>query len=323
MDYGNLLGRAWELIWNNKFLIGLGILATFASGSSGSPNFRFPSTTPSGGARPGPGPGGLPSGQDFANAFKGLEAQMAAAMAIVVAIVCVALIIGLALWVVGRIAEGGLIGGANELESGRPSSFTQAWGMGWNRGVTMVLIGLVAAIPSVIFVIIVLFMLYGLFTSPSGRLLLDALSSNNPNEIARAFQDTSTFWMIFIAVCCPFTLVSWALQAIRVFADRACITENKGVMESYGRGFQVLRDNFGQAFILFLIQVGLGIGLGILLALPTFLIALCCLLWPVLWIINGTIQAYFGTLWTLAWRQWVGAGKDMGEPMNPATVSLG
>jgi hypothetical protein len=101
------------------------------------------------------------------------------------------------------------------------------------------------------------------------------------------------------------------------------MTENLGVFASYGRGWDVLRGNFGQAVVLFLIQIGLGIGLAIVLALPSFLAALCCLLWPVLLALSGAVQAYFSTLWTLAWRVWVSAGTAPGEPISPMPVAMG
>jgi len=77
------------------------------------------------------------------------------------------------------------------------------------------------------------------------------------------------------------------------------------VIGSYRRGFEVLGDNFGPALLLFLIQVALSIGIWVMMLIPGILIALCCLLWPLLILINGAFSAYYSTLWTLAWREWV------------------
>ena len=38
--------------------------------------------------------------------------------------------------------------------------------------------------------------------------------------------------------------------------------------------------------------------------LPSIVIALCCLLWPLFLLIQGATAAYFSTLWTLTWREW-------------------
>jgi hypothetical protein len=54
--------------------------------------------------------------------------------------------------------------------------------------------------------------------------------------------------------------------------------------------------------ILFLIQVAIGLGIGLVLILP----ALCCLLWPLLILVQGVSAAFFSSMWTLAWKEWVG-----------------
>jgi hypothetical protein len=82
--------------------------------------------------------------------------------------------------------------------------------------------------------------------------------------------------------------------------------EDLGVIGSYRRGFEVLGDNLGPALLLFLIQVALSIGIWVMMLIPGILIALCCLLWPLLILIKGAFSAYYSTLWTLAWREWVG-----------------
>jgi hypothetical protein len=76
------------------------------------------------------------------------------------------------------------------------------------------------------------------------------------------------------------------------------------VIDAYRRGFEVLINNISPAVVLFLIQIGIGILLGIAMILPSVIIALCCLLWPLFLLIRGATAAYFSTLWTLAWREW-------------------
>ena len=53
-----------------------------------------------------------------------------------------------------------------------------------------------------------------------------------------------------------------------------------------------------------IIIVLLRIGIGIVLFLPTLMVSLCCLLWPLLLVLQGAVTAYFSTVWTLAWREW-------------------
>jgi hypothetical protein len=105
-------------------------------------------------------------------------------------------------------------------------------------------------------------------------------------------------------LACLLVPVAIALNLLRTFADRACMLENLSVFAAYRRGVEVLLQNVGPAVILFLLQIAIGIGLGVVLFLPGIVMALCCLLWPVLLFVQGATAAYFGTMWTLAWNQW-------------------
>jgi hypothetical protein len=113
--------------------------------------------------------------------------------------------------------------------------------------------------------------------------------------------------ILAVGIICLALPISLVLNWLRTFANRACMIEDLGVLESYSRGWQVLTGNLGEAFVLFVIQIGIGIALGLLMIVPGILFALCCFLWPVLLLIQGTISAYFSTLWTLAWREWTPA----------------
>ena len=320
MDYGDLLTRAWNTIWNHKFLVGLGILVALGNGQLNARGSNFGGGSSSGGGSNGGfNPGGLSGTQFCSNineGFRGLGVQGTAIVGVVVAILCVALVIGLIFWAIGRIAEGGLINGVDEAESGRPTGFVSAWTAGWKRVWQLLGIGAIAGIPGILILVILVVLGFMVITGTDWQAVCLAAANNNTEQLRLLLGSLGTVWLIAAVVCCPLWLLSLILSAIRAFADRACMIEGHGVLESYNRGWEVLRANLGQAIILFVIQLVLGIVIGVLLFLPTLLIALCCLLWPILWIISGTLQAYFSTLWTLAWRQWIGP-KPVGEPPSP------
>jgi hypothetical protein len=319
MDYGGLLTKAWNTVWNHKFLIGLGVLVALGTGGGGGPRSGGGSSSSGGGGGNGGSltPG---SGADVCasmnQGFRSIGAEGTAIIGVVLFLLCIGMLIGLVFWVIGRIAEGGLINGVDEIENGRPTGFVAAWSAGWKNVWRLVGIGAIAGIPGILIFVVILIMGYMIVAGTDWQAACLALSSNDPQRIAGVFGTLGTAGIIALVVCCPLTLVSYVLSAVRAFADRACMTENLGVLDAYSRGWEVLRSNLGQVVILFLIQIALGIGVGILLFVPSFLIALCCLLWPILWLISGTLQAYFSTLWTLGWRQWVGA-KPVGEPPSP------
>ncbi len=105
-------------------------------------------------------------------------------------------------------------------------------------------------------------------------------------------------------MACILVLASLGLALLRTFANRACMLEDRGVVDSYRRGFEVLVENFGAALVLFVLQLALGLVIGLLLFVPGIVISLCCLLWPLLLLVQGIFSAYYSTLRTLAWSEW-------------------
>ncbi len=286
MDYGRLLRRAWDIIWEHKFLILLGVLVALGSAGGG------------GGANVDINVPPHERGPDFNFRPPDLEGEWGLPVALIAVaaagLIGVALLVAVALWAVSTIARGGLIAGVSAVDSGTPSDFGQAWRAGWRRGWTLLGIGVLPAIPGAILA------LTGLGTAAAlgGTYLFRG-------EVGPRLADIGLVAPL-MALACVLVPIGLALSLLRTFANRACMLENLGVFASYRRGVEVLLENFGPALILFLLQVVISIGLGIAFFLPNVLMALCCLLWPVLLLVRGAIAAYFSTLWTLAWREWTG-----------------
>jgi hypothetical protein len=216
--------------------------------------------------------------------------------------IILAVLVALVLWTVATIARGGLIAGANAVDEGRPSSFGEAWSAGWRKGWRLLGIGILPAIPGFLLAIV-------------GVLAAVAFGG-----VARYFGRnvglpvTANLGILVAGISCILIPIAVVLALLRTFANRACMLENLGVFASYRRGLQVLVDNLGPALVLFLIQIGISILLGIVGFLPGIVAALCCILWPLLILVQGTIAAYFSTMWTLAWRRWTGMGGVLEEP---------
>ena len=296
MDYGKIFSRAWDIIWGNKFLILLGVLVALSGGGSGSGNqaqyafnrndFQW---------------GDLPS-FEYGNPFRDLGLPMLAVVGIVV-LVGVLFLLGLAFWAAGTISRGGLIDAVNEIDSGKPSSFSEAFKAGWGKGWRLIGIGLVPSIPLFVLLIIGVAMFggYGGFEALTHEFY--------------PLAGMGTF-LPLIVMACLLVPTAMILGLLRNFANRACMLEDLGVIGSYKRGFEVLGDNLGPALLLFLIQVALSIGIWIMMLIPGILIALCCLLWPLLILIQGAFSAYYSTLWTLAWNEWVGEKRELAVPSS-------
>ncbi len=286
MDYGKLLSRAWNIVWEHKFLILLGVLVTLSgvgggSGVSSGADFEweygnFPLTPP---------PGML----DWE-----ITALPALTVAAVIVFVGLALVIGIALWVVSTIARGGLTAGVSVVDYGASSIFAQAWSAGWQKGWRLLGIGILPALPGLILLVAGLG-LVGVFTGLYG-LLGDSA----------ALPPRGGLGAILAGLVCIAAPIALALSLLRTFANRACMLEGLGVFAAYRRGWDVLLENVGPALILFLLQIAISIGLGIVLFLPNVVMTVCCVLWPVLLLVQGAMASYFSTLWTLAWREWTG-----------------
>ncbi len=288
MDYGNLISKTWDIIWKNKFLILLGILVALsgAGGGGGNPA-RF---TASGNDLDWQN---LPRfDYEYGSPFQNLDLPLVAVGGIVLLFVFLFLF-GLVLWTVGTISRGGLISAVNEIELGNPTNFSEAFRAGWQKGWRLIGIGLVPAAPGLILIFFSLITmgLYGGF---------EALSRGAYTPIEE--------WVFLpiLVLACILVPVMLILSLLRVFANRACMLEDLNVISSYRRGFEVLGDNLGPAVLLFLLQIAISFGIGIMMLIPGILIALCCLLWPVFLLVEGGFTAFYSTLWTLAWREWTG-----------------
>jgi hypothetical protein len=287
MDYGKLFTRAWDIIWKNKFLILLGVLVALSgsSGGNGGTQSRFV-------FQDGEVPWNSMPQFDYGAPFRNLDLSILAIVGILTLII-VLFLVGLAFWVVGTISRGGMISAVNDIETGKPSNFSSAFQAGWKKGWRLIGIDLIPSIPgwALLFGGVIVFLSYGGF----GELM----------EGVWPYAGMGPF-LPLILLSCLLLPVIFFLSLLQTFAVRACMLEDLGVIASYKRGFKVLADNIGPALILFLIQIAVSIGLFIVLIIPGFLMALCCLLWPLLILIQGATTAYITTLWTLAWREWVG-----------------
>lgn len=289
MDYGKLFRRAWDIIWKYKFLILLGVLVAL-SGSSGSggnqSRYMFDG-------------GDMPWSDmprfDYGAPFQNTDLSILAILGLI-ALGLILVVIGVAFWVAGTIARGGLISAVNDIELEKPATFSTGFKAGWKKGWRLIGIDLVPVIPGLALFIgsLAIFLSYGGF----GDMM----------EGVWPYSGIGPFLPIILLSCLLLPIIFF-LSIVGSFANRACMLEDLGIVASFRRGFEVLAENLGSALILFLIQVAASIGLFILMIIPGFLMVICCLLWPVLILVQGAVSAYISTLWTLAWREFVAGGE--------------
>jgi len=288
MDYQNLFVQAGNLVWKNKFLIFLGMLVVLGGvgwGGGGSqsyvswdghsdiqnpPRFEFDPSVP----------------------FQELGLPAFASVGILI-LIGLALLVVLALWAIGTISQGGLIYGADMVSKEQSTNFAESLRAGWNKGWRLIGIGLVPSIP--VFLLMISVLVSAGFYTGRRVILQDGEVLRTPN---------AAVFLPILTITCILVFMTFALSLLRTFANRACMLEEQGVFGSYRRGLEVLGKNLGSAIVLFIIQMAVSIGIGLMLLVPGILVALCCLLWPLLLVGQGIFIAFYSTLWTLSWNQW-------------------
>jgi hypothetical protein len=227
MDFGNLISRAWDTLWKNAFLILLGALAVLGNAFSSSTfqgRYVFQG-------------GEFPWQElrrfDFIRPFSHGDFSAWAMGGILILVIALVLFC-LVFWAMELIARGGMISAVDDLERGKPTSIVTALKAAWEKGWRLLGIGLIPAIPGLILLIIVV--------------------SNLKFSGFRFYSGVDMGWnglqafapLLFLT--CLFVPIMLLFSALQAFANRACMMEDTGVIESYRRGLEVLGGTSSDPF---------------------------------------------------------------------------
>jgi hypothetical protein len=313
-NFGEVLTRAWQIIWKNKVLWVFGVLA-----SCGQSSGNFNSNTSGGGDGGGFGqPPNLPP--EVLRWFRTIEENITTILVILLAVVCIIWIISIFLGVIGKVglirgtvqAEGGadaLVFG--ELFSGSVPYFWRMFGL-----------SLILALPAIILAIAVAVIVVGaLFASggeESGVLAVFALIP-----------------VIFGCICLLIP-VMFVLRMIFRQSERAIVLEEMSVLPAITRGWEVFRANLGPVILMAIILGVIGFIIGLVITVPVFLIVfpamlafavgegqnmtpvylmgVCfCIYIPIAWLLQGIGISYIESAWTLTYLQ-------LTKPQNNAPI---
>src|SRR5689334_16157151 len=103
MEYSSILQRSWQIIWNNKWLIFLGVLIGLGSGGGSNFNFRNGFNAPTSGGNSSTGARNFPDVSDFNP--QNIERALGIGIPIIIAILCVVVLIAITLVILARIAS--------------------------------------------------------------------------------------------------------------------------------------------------------------------------------------------------------------------------
>ena len=335
IDIGAIVSRAFSIVKRHRALWILGFLAALGGVGGGGVNFQIPSGgnfgIPSGGTS---GTPELPGGNPFDQLSRISPENWQMAGALVLGLCCVFVVIGIALWLVGLTANGGLIVGANRAEMGDGVTFGESWRGGAARLGSFVGMRILLAIPSILIAII---MAVVVATAIAGAGGLAVLSDRAQSEDTTAILGT-----LFAGIACvgvPLACVLWIYSiiagAIQMLGDRAISIDQVGAMDAIRRGWGLFRSNLGNVIVMGIILALIGIAIGIVTAIvagivlvPSIVLMVSqaaretgpqpfsfvvfglslLLFFVIAAVISALVVAFRATVWTLIYRQITGKG---------------
>jgi hypothetical protein len=305
MNYGDILRDAFRVTLRNRYLWFFG----FFAGGTGT---NFFGNVPSGG-------GNNFDFDDFRRSgagVSGLTAQVGQGLSdtvLIIGIVVIALLIALFFIALAIISQGALADSVAAIDRGEGrrfgSAFTSGMGNFWRvlgYYIVFFLVGLgllvVIAIPTAL-------LIGGTF----------AATQSTGARVTVAVVVGILAVLLLIVIFIPLSIVGQ-------YALRAVVVRRERVLGSVGSGYSLFRHNIGRSLLLWLIQLGLSIGVGIafilvalivglILALPAIALAVAgsstgvwiagaialLIFLPLFLVAAGAIGTYFHAYWTLAY----------------------
>ncbi|MDX1600917.1 MAG: hypothetical protein R3191_05335 [Anaerolineales bacterium] len=304
MDYGEVLERAWRITWRFKGLWVLGILAGCSGGNAGGGG---------GGGGGGPDFSGSSDFESAPQAFSQLETfieniEPAILVAVVLALLALGILLTIVFLLLGVFGQAGLIYGADQADRGEAVTLAKAASGGLDsfwRLFALELILLAIGVLLAVTVVVVVF-IFVLFTLGIGALLLIPL----------------------ICIMTPVLLVlGFALGIYLQFVRTAIVVDSFSITQALYETWTLVRAHVAPAAVMGLILVIGGWIASLILSVPFFLLlipliggvafgtetalgigiglaALCCLAYlPVMLLLNGVLQTYIQSAWTLTYRR--------------------
>ncbi|HKJ37791.1 MAG TPA: hypothetical protein VJ972_03375 [Anaerolineales bacterium] len=303
-DFGEILTRAWQIIWKHKILWIFGILASCGQGSGGG-------NSGGGGGNSGFDTQGQNLPPQIMQWFNTIEQNITSFIAAGIAIICIIWILVMFLSTIGRI---GLIRGTFQAEGGAESLifgqlFSESMPYFWR----MFGLSLIIALP-------VLFVVGALFAG----IIVFAMSAGSGNDAS--MLGIVTMVPILIGCMCLLVPVMFVVGMVIRQSQNAIVLEDMSLMPALSRGWDVFRANLGPIIVMAIILAIIGFVAGLIIAIPVFLIvfpaifalimgqgetysplifmAVCmCIYIPIALVLQGILTAYTESAWTLTYMR--------------------
>lgn len=290
-NFGEVLSRAWQIIWRHKVLWIFGVFAGCSRGGGGS----------AGGGGGGAGPGGDRPFPEIERFFEQLGQWIdnnAWIIAVFVLLILALVILVIFLGTIGRI---GLIKGTYQAEQGSErlilgELFSESMPYFWR------VLGLSLLIGLMFLLIFLPLIFFGVITAGIG-------------------------FICIIPLLCLLIPISWAVTVVIEQANAAIVLEDLGIVDGLRRGWEVVRANVGTMIVMALILFIGSAVIGIVLAIPLIItvvpvaiglaaaggdrpalwlltLGICFAIYlPILLVLNGIVTAYVQSAWALTYMR--------------------
>jgi len=241
MDYFGIIKRAFQVTWKHKSLWLFGFLSALFQGGS-RVNYQFDS-------------------QDIQPAkVRGLERiveNLFTPLVIVVLIIVILLAIVLSI-VVSFLSQAALIGMVDDVEKRGHTSVNEGFSRGWSNWLSLFGINLSIWIPFSIFAILLVILLIG----PS-------VASFIFQQVVLGIVLVIIGILVLLALLIPTGI---GLSLIEIIAQRSRVIQKRGIFESVGEGYNLIRSNLGTVFVFWLIMLLVGMAVGVVMIPVTLLL---------------------------------------------------
>jgi hypothetical protein len=303
-NFGEVLTRAWQIIWKHRVLWIFGILASCGRGGGGGNGGGGNSGFNTSGS--GPDVNLPPQLEQFVN---WVAQNVTSFIVITIALVCVIWVVAIFLSTIGKI---GLIRGTWQAEGGTDrlvlgQLFSESTPFFWRMFGLSVVVGL----PFALLVAVV----------AAGFALIAISASQGSDAAGLGFLASLP---LLIGCLCLLVPVGFVVNMIVRQAQNAIVLEDAGVLPSLSRGWDIFRGNLGPIIVMAIILAVLGLVAGFIIAIPVFIVVLpavltfmagdgqnwtplaimgvcLCLYIPVSLLLNGIIVAFTEAAWTLTY----------------------
>jgi hypothetical protein len=262
MDHMQVLRRAWELTWRYRVLWVFGIILALTTARGGGNNGIQYNL----GREDLAAPGGPFFGQGTPPRIP--PEIVGTLIALGIGLACLVLVLVVVSLVLRYVAETALIRLVDDHEAtGERRRVGEGFRLGWSRTAwRLFLIDLVIGVPTVLVFV-------GLFLVALAPLLLWFTRRDTVGSVGVL----ATIGMVVLFIWLAF-VVAVVLTLLVHFFRRACALDGLGVVESIRHGFGMVRDHFRDVAIMWLIMVGVTLGLGVAMFLAVILLVVLGLL---------------------------------------------